>query len=137
MALGDKLASTIKELEEANIKSAAAQASADVNALRLNKDKRDKFLQKIFDDICRTIKAGKVPHVLVTDYTDQAWLRKAKNGKADFQSLWMDFITQLGKEKLAVEMNEEHDGVGIKSWVAITVKPLPQKAVYRSANSRN
>lgn len=134
MTLGDKLANTIKELEEAKIAGAAAQANADINAIRLRKSKRLLYLDAMFANICNTIEKGKVPHVTVKAHDDKQWLRSAVKGKAEFQDLWNDFIGKFGKEKLSVNLVEEHDGCGMTDWVAVTVTPLSHKAVYRGAS---
>lgn len=134
--LGDKLKKTLDELEEARIQGLAAKHAADLEKIRKDKAKREKFVRRLYEDIVDKIEAGRVPLVKVDSYENQDWIRKAEKGKAEFQDLWSDFIQRLGYEKLRLVVHEDHDGVGIKSWINVTVEPTKEKIVYRNDGTR-
>ena len=136
VSLGDKLKKTLDEIEEARIKGLSAKHAADLEKIRKDKAKREKFVTSIYDTMVKQIEAGKVPLVKVTSYDHQDWVHKAEKGKAEFQDLWSDLIQRLGQEKLRLVVQDDHDGVGIKSWINITVEPTKEKIVYRSDGTR-
>ena len=131
MSLGDKLQATLKELEDAKIKGAKAQAAADMAALRKKRQERKQFVDGIEKDIINAICEGKVPYIQVHSYEKCKWIEQAQKGKAEFQDLWSDLIQEMGQEKLRVDVNHAHDGMGLKEWIEITVTPSKHKIVYR------
>lgn len=131
MSLGDKLKKTLDELEEAKIKGLEAQANADLAKLRKDRADKETLVKRIKNQMVEQIEAGNIPLVKITSYEQQAWIHKAEKGKAEFQVLWSDLIQELGQEKLRLVVSDDHDGVGIKSWINISVIPSPQKITYR------
>lgn len=136
MSLGDKLQKTIQELEEANLKTLAAKEAAVIEKVRRDREKRQQFVDGIRDKIVDAILAERVPQIKIKDWSDQDWIRSAEKGKAKFQAIWSDFIRYLGKEKLQIKVIEEHDGMGMESWITLTVIPTKDKIVYRSDGTR-
>jgi hypothetical protein len=131
ISLGDKLQATLTELEDAKIKGAQARADADLEKIRKNKQRCQTLVDGITSKIVTSIMEGKVPYIKITAYDDEKWIKAANNGKAEFQSLWKDMCSELGQENLEVVVRHAHDGVGMKSWIVITVIPRTNKVVYR------
>lgn len=130
-SLGDLLQETITELENARIKGAEAQASAELEKIRKERKKRQKFVKDIKDTIVKAIESGKVPLYKVSVGDKKSWVEAAEKGKAEFQDLWSNLIQELGQEKLRLKVTLGHDGVGMEEWLNITVEPRPHKITYR------
>jgi hypothetical protein len=131
MSLGDKLKTTMDALNEARVAHDAAIEQAALAKLEADKKKRQKFVDLLTHDITSDIEDGRVPRCKINNYDDQAWIRRAQRGNAPFQKIWSDFIKALGHEKLSVNVIEAHDGVGVNSWLVISVTPSKHKIVYR------
>ena len=83
------------------------------------------LLETIMNGIVGDLARGKVPAVNVKDYNNQEWLRAAaSNCPVHDNDLWQEFKTTLRNEELDLQLLDEHDGVGISSWIVVTVKAL-------------
>ncbi len=127
MKLGDKLKNTLDELERAKIEGIEAQHNADMAKIRREREEIQKFLNGTRDSIVDQINSEKVPLVKVKNYGRQDWLRKATQGKAEHQDMWKDFRQFWANEGLEPVITEAHDGMGMESWVNLTVKVLPPR----------
>lgn len=134
--LGDKLAETLAALEAAKIKSLEEQAAADLAKVERDRARRKSLVDVIKDEMVKQIEKGKVPLVKVSNHDQMEWVRAAEQGKAAFQELWRSLVAELGQEKLDLQVIEAHDGMGMESWLNITVVPRPHKIVYRSDGTR-
>lgn len=130
-SLGDKLKATLDELAEAKVRTALAQSNADMEKIRIKREKREALVDSILAKIVASITAGKVPYIKITDYDNRGWITSAEKGHAEFQKLWSDLICELGKEKLELKITIDHDGAGIRDWMVITVNPTKHPIVYR------
>ncbi len=125
MKLGAKLQETIAELEAANIKGLAAQATADMTKIKAERDHFRIFLDNIREDFSATIKSGRVPMTKITESRHTDWLEKVSGSiDAPHQDLWNQFVSFFKTEALRVNVNNEHDGVGKHSWTTISVAPV-------------
>jgi hypothetical protein len=125
MSLGDKLKVTIDELDNAKV----SQHGSDLTEIRRRKKSRQEWVTATYDNIVQDIEGNKVPKIRVTIDEDQAWIKKATQGKAPFQDVWNEFQATLGKEKLAVVVT-----VSMKNGeplTEITVTPSVNKINYR------
>lgn len=137
MALGDLLKQTINELERARIDTLKDQAVVRLEKTRKQRAQREKLIEGIKTKITSTIVNGKVPLVKISVSSQTEWINQARQGKADNQDLWRKFISEMGQEKLYIEVNECRSKCGGKSWLEITAKPSNEKVVYRSDGTRH
>lgn len=124
MKLGEKLKQTLDELEQANIKGLEAQASADMEAVRRDRVDVEDWLNSIRFELVDQIEHGRVPLKKVKAYTRRIWLQAAKAGHAANQDLWNEFKQFWVREGLEIVLQEAHDGMGMESWINLTVKVL-------------
>jgi len=127
MKLGEKLKKTLDELEQARIKGIEAQAAADMEAVRRARSDVEDWLEHTKVELVTQIEKGRVPLIKVTDYSRQNWLRDAKKGHASNYDLWTKFRNFWVKEGLEPSIEEAHDGMGIESWINLTVRVLPAR----------
>ena len=125
--LGDKLKKTLEDLEQARIKGLEAQAAADMEAIRRARAEVEDWLERVRVDLVSQIETGRVPLKKVKDYSRQQWLRGANKGHAANHDLWIKFKAFWVKEGLEPVLEEAHDGVGMESWINLTVKVLPAR----------
>ena len=127
MKLGEKLKQTLDELERAKINGIEAQHRADMEKIRKARADTKDWLDFIRETFVNQIEAGKVPLKKIENFDRESWLKKAVQGKAENQDLWNDFRQYWRSEGLEPEINEAHDGMGMKSWINFTVKVLPER----------
>lgn len=127
MKLGEKLKQTLDELEQARIKGLEAQAAADMEAIRRTRAELEDWIEHTRVELVAQIERGKVPLKKVTDYSRKEWLRSASKGHASNHDLWSKFRNFWIKEGLEPVLEEAHDGMGMESWINLTVKVLPSR----------
>lgn len=127
MKLGEKLKQTIIELEQAKIAGLEAQAAADMEKIRRERADTKDWLEHTKQKIVSQIESGKVPLVKVEDYDRKQWIHDAVIGKAANQDLWNNFSQYFKSEGLSINCKDGHDGMGMKDWINITVKVLPER----------
>jgi len=127
MKLGDKLKQTLVELEQAKINELNAQHQADMEKIRKARADTKDWLDNVKENFIIDIEAGKVPLKKVENYDRKEWLKRARQGQAENQDLWNDFRQYWRSEGLEPEVTEAHDGAGIKDWINLTVKVLPDR----------
>lgn len=126
--LGDKLKKTLNELEQAKIKGIEAQAEADMEAVRRTRADVEDWLEHVKNELVAQINLGRVPLKKVKDYNRRVWLQEAKKGHAANFDLWSKFRQFWVSEGLEPVIHEAHDGMGIESWINLTVEILPPRA---------
>ena len=122
--LGEKLAKTIDELEAANIKALNEKAAADLAKVRRERHDLFEFVESFKQYLIDTIVAEKVPAKKVTNYDRQQWIRDAVKGNAAHQDIWNSLRDWAREQRIAVIAREEHDGMGMESWITLTVEPV-------------
>jgi len=133
-SLGDKLKATLAVLEAAKIKGLEEQAAwvaADVAKIERKRADIAHFVENLKNTMIASIDAGKVPLVKVTSYERRMWVEAALKGNALHQMYWREMRDWFGQEKLSIEVTQAHDGVGMDSWLNVTLKPSESKVVYR------
>lgn len=133
MKLGEKLKQTLTEIERARIEGIEAQHNADMTKIRREREEIQSYLNGTRDSIVGQINSEKVPLVKVKDYNRQNWLRKAIQGNSEHQDLWNEFRQFWRGEGLEPKLVEAHDGMGMESWINITVEVLPER--YRGVEN--
>lgn len=123
MTLGNKLKKTLHELEVARIKGINAQHDADLEAIRKEREEIFHFLSSIQESFINKIDTEKVPLKKIDSWDKQKWVDMADKGCAKHQDLWNNFIEFWKSEDLKVKITHAHDGVGVKSWLEMTVVP--------------
>lgn len=123
-SLGAKLSATIDELESAKIKSLADKSTADLEKIRKERAALESLRDETINQITSSIESGKVPRIVVKSYEKQQWIRSAVKGDAPHQAVWENLKSWARTNALVVRVIEEHDGVGIESWISITVDPV-------------
>lgn len=125
--LSEKLKKTLEELEQARVKGIEAQAAADMEAIRRARADLEDWLEHVRVELVSQIERDRVPLKKVRDYNRQDWLRSATKGHATNHDLWTKFRAFWVKEGLEPVLEEAHDGVGVESWINLTVKLLPPR----------
>jgi len=122
--LGEKLAKTIDELDTANIKALAEKAAADLAKIRRERQELFNLVDDFRQYLINTIVAEKVPSKKVTGYDRQNWIREAVKGTAPHQDIWNGLRDWAREQQLVVIAREEHDGMGMESWITLTAEPV-------------
>lgn len=120
MKLGEKLAKTVDELEAAKIKKLEEQAAADLAKVRKERQELHNFVEDFRQYLIDTITADKVPAQKVKNYERQQWIRDAVKGTAKHQDIWNGLRNWAREQALTVIAREEHDGMGMESWITLT-----------------
>ena len=120
MKLGEKLAKTVDELEAAKIKKLDEQAAADLAKVRKERQELHNFVDDFRQYLIDTITADKVPAQKVKNYERQQWIRDAVKGTAKHQDIWNGLRNWAREQALTVIAREEHDGMGMESWITLT-----------------
>lgn len=121
--LGSKLKELLEELEAANIKSLELQHLADLSKIREKRLQKSEFTKYIIDTFVLQLEQNKIPYLKIKDYTDATWIREAVKQKAEFQDIWNDLVSYFNKQNCHIVVNDQHDGIGMESWITITLKP--------------
>ena len=121
MKLGEKLAKTVAELEAAKIKELEAKAAADLAKIRKERQELNNFVDDFRQYVIDTITAEKVPAQKVKNYDRQQWIRDAAKGTAKHQDIWNGLRDWAREQALIVVPREQHDGMGMESWITLTV----------------
>jgi hypothetical protein len=132
MNLGEKLKKTIAELETARLFKIQEQKNADMVKIRKERQETTNWLYAIRDTFVDDIQDGKVPANTVTSFDKRSWLEKALKGKAPNQDIWDENQQFWKSEGLQLLVSYEHDGVGVRSWIVISLKPVPELAFRRA-----
>lgn len=122
--LGDKLAKTIDELEAAKIKALNEKAAADLAKVRRERQELFNFVDDFRQYLIDVIVAEKVPAKKVTNYDRQRWIRDAVKGNAAHQDIWNSLRDWAREQRMTVIAREEHDGMGMESWITLTAEPV-------------
>lgn len=130
-SLGDQLKDILEELEAAKIKSLEEKANADREKIRKRRLEVYNFLNDFYGYVVKSIMQGRVPLKKVKDYDMQQWIRNARDGKAEHQDIWNEQQKRLSLNKLAYVIEEAHDGMGMESWINLSV--APRIGTYRSS----
>lgn len=132
VSLGEKLQTTLKELEAANLIKLEDQAAADIKKIRKEREALQTFVNSVMLEITEAIEEGRIPHVKVKDYDRQNWIRECFKNTAPHQDIWQGLVFWANNNKLEIRSTEAHDGVGIESWIVLHCDPKLQ--AIRSAN---
>lgn len=131
-----KLGERLKEILETEEELRAAQEAAKQRAIEEKEKKEREWMDKILNDIYASIALqileGKNPLVKIKDYEKRKWIESANAALNNIMSyrygknhdLWESLINKLKDEELELCVSEGHDGMGIKSWIEIRVKPI-------------
>lgn len=121
--LSAQLKNTITRMEEARISGIAAQNAAETAKIEREKRELQSYLDLTRKDLVDQIEMGKVPLVEIRDYNKQRMWRDARGQQAPHQHMWNSFFGFFDSEDLTVKLTDDHDGVGMHSWINITVVP--------------
>lgn len=124
MKLGEKLAKTVDELEAAKIKKLDEQAAADLAKVRKERQELHNFVDDFRQYLIDTITADRVPAQKVKNYERQQWIRDAVKGTAKHQDIWNGLRNWAREQALTIIAREEHDGMGMESWITLTVNAV-------------
>lgn len=124
MSLGKKLAATLETARAMNIRAEAladAKRREEIERVRVG---RAVVIENIRDTVTGKIEAGLVPTVRVKDYDKQRWLRDCQAGKAGDIDLFEGLQSWAAENDIGLVFAEDHDGVGMESWITVRVKPI-------------
>jgi len=126
MSLADMLVANRKAAADAAEAKVAMEAAIRAAALKKVEDDRTALLDLTYGRIVRAITAGKEPKVKIKSYENQQWVSDCANPKKDALNfdVWLAFKDRLAAEGLRPVVVNEHDGMGMESWVVIKVQPI-------------
>ena len=124
MNYGKILTKIINDAEKAKVKSVNASIEKQNRALLKERIKFERLIADLECDIMYDIKIGNIPQINVKDYTLQTLVKDALAGISRYQDLWTRFTENLKVYGLVLKITYEHDGMGIESWLVISVNPL-------------
>lgn len=124
ISLGEKLAETLDELEKAKIKGLEEQANADREKIRKERLKLTRLKDDTIASFTSSIEEGKVPLIKIKDYDRKKWVQDAVKNKASHQDIWDELSAWARQNALYIKVEDAHDGVGIESWINLTVVPV-------------
>lgn len=125
-SLYEKLNNIEKLLAEANIKSLEEKEKADLEKLKREKEEIESFVSNIKNEIIEKIENGKIPFIKVKSHDRKTWIQNANHGKAKYNSIWNEMVQFFKNERIKVVVKDEHDGMGMESWITITVEVINQ-----------
>lgn len=125
MSLGKQLEKTLKEMKDANLRKSQMKDTAQLEEIRKQREKLTRMVDDIIQDITTKIEAGIIPHYTVEDYSDQQWIFAVnKQGSTTAHADIWDRLTEWASEnELTIKISDEHDGMGMKSWIGISAQP--------------
>lgn len=132
-SLFDKLEKIENLLEEAKVKTIEEKEKADLEKLMKEKADLEIFVSNIKEEIIQKIENGKIPLIKIKSFDKIKWINDASANRAKFSSVWNDMISFFKKERIKVVVRDEHDGMGMESWITITVELI--KSGYRGGPS--
>lgn len=125
MSLGTMLATTLQNDAYAVVNREAARLAAIQARKDALRKSRVNMLDRFYERIESAITEGKVPAVKVKTYTNRQWIQNAFDRKTEEDvDVMRAFELRLIDEGLDLVLSEEHDGMGIESWLVIRVKPI-------------
>jgi len=128
MTLGNRLAATLREIDERKLHAADLRTDKDREKLRKERLGKVEFIATIIAHTTRKIDTGLVPSLKIDNYASQKWIRAAIQGKAQHQDLWNDLTRWAADAELEIVIREENDGAGICGWITITAIPARNSA---------
>lgn len=123
MPLGEKLIQTLKEIEEAETREAEARDAAQAAKIRKEREACERLVARAKEHIETKIEGGGVPAFKIENYDHQKWVRAGQAGTARHQDIWDGLQVWAHDEMLDLVLRDDHDGVGMKSWITLTVAP--------------
>lgn len=126
MTLGNILKNTIDQKLRTEEKKKLEKQLREETKEKQERDELQRYLQHIKDQMIASIKDGKIPSYSVNAYHKQSWVISAvtPNTTAKNQDLWDEFHQFWKSEDLDVIVKNDHDGIGMKSWITISLNPL-------------
>jgi hypothetical protein len=122
--LGQKLAATLDDLEKAKIEGLEKQANADREKIRKERLSLTRLKDDTIASLTASIVDGRVPLIKIKDYDRKKWVQEAVKGKAAHQDIWNELTSWARSNALHMKIEDAHDGVGIESWINLTVVPV-------------
>jgi len=123
MSLGNKLSNTLKELEAAKISKAQAREAEQKMKILEERQALEALVLRAQNHIATKIEGGLVPHFKIENYDHQKWVKNAISGKGAHMDIWNHFMIWADEQELVVNAFDDHDGVGMRSWISLTVAP--------------
>lgn len=127
-SLGEKLQKIYDLAEEAKV---SPHGGLTLQELEDQKNVVVERLANLKAAIYEDLHKDRIPSIKVEGLKDEEWFKLAEKGKAPFQGLFNAFQEELSADGINASFAEQHDGGGMKSWLAVIVKPI-DKTVYRS-----
>jgi hypothetical protein len=126
MKLGERLFYILQSIEtEDQRRQREEKEEKERKAYYLRQD-RLRLIKDIKGDISLYINHNKIPLYKISSYENYSWVLDCYRRflVVDNGDLWRDFLVWLDQEDLKLKINEEHDDMGIQSWIVLTVEPL-------------
>ena len=124
MNYGEKLKKTIQQSETTKLNAVNTQVEQQNRAALKERIKIERLITDLECDILYAIEIGSIPQIKVTDYSRRSLIDDSLSGKSKFQELWNQFTMRLQSVGLDLQVKYEHDGMGMESWLVISVDPL-------------
>lgn len=124
MDYGEKLKKIIQNAEASKIDAECAQIEKRNRAALKERMKIERLVADLNCDIMYAIERGTIPNIDVKNYALQDLVKDALTGNSKYQDVWNQFTKNLQASGLKIKITHAHDGMGMESWLIISVDPL-------------
>ena len=122
--LGGMLAANMARATAENLRRDQARDRARREREGKDRKRAENLIEGAKSSIIEGVEAGLIPRFKVSDYGDQKWVRAAQKGQAENIDVWNGFEAWACDNGLKIIAREEHDGVGMHSWITLAVEPV-------------
>ncbi|MFG6082214.1 hypothetical protein ACEUZ9_002858 [Paracoccus litorisediminis] len=124
MTLGKKLAQTLEEARLTGIRADELRNAQQLEKIRKQREEHAGLIDTIKGEVTLAVEKGLVPKVQVRNYDRQGWLRSWQKGKGANQDLFDGLLAWAAENEIRLIFNEDHDGIGMESWITVRVEPV-------------
>lgn len=123
-SLGERLHAARRLREEANARDEARRLRIEERKLEEQRRGVRNLIFGLNSKLVEAIEHGHEPVRKISKWEHQTWLREAAKGKAPHnQIIWDDWVSELEEEELRIVLEEDHDGMGMQSWINVRFEP--------------
>lgn len=130
MTLGTQLKSNIERIRIEAEEAAERARKAEEAKLAKERSSKVHLVERIKNQFILDIEEGNIPKVTVKNYNDQSWIKSSAGMKtygsrdSTNSDVWHDFAMWAASEGMTIKIIDDHDGVGIESWIVISAEPV-------------
>ena len=124
MKLGEKLRDIIRDENRAKFEAARKERDAEDQRRAVVRRDRTQLIDRIKESFIHQIKNNRKPSYRIAPTDFRSWVNRCQTQAIwSDKDIWVSFLIWLDSEDLLVKITEEHDGVGIESWLVVGAEP--------------